>query len=104
MDAARNLMEKRGAPVSNLTDDQIRELIHQQAVEFRDNAPTSAAQAANTILEGVKSDKWRILVGEDAQLLDAFVREAPEDAYEENFLEKLSDNSVMDRITRSNND
>ena len=102
--AARNLMVKRGAPVSNLTDDQIRELIHQQAVEFRDNAPTSAAQAANTILEGVKSDKWRILVGEDAQLLDAFVREAPEDAYEEDFLEKLSDNSVMDRITRGNND
>ena len=53
VDAARNLMEKRGAPVSNLTDDQIRELVHQQAVEFRDNAPTTAAQAANIILEGV---------------------------------------------------
>ena len=99
VDAARNLMEKRGAPVSNLTDEQIRELVHQQAVEFRDNAPTTAAQAANIILDGVRSAKWRILVGDDAQLLDAFVRESPEDAYEENFLNKLSDNSVMDRIT-----
>ena len=104
VDAARNLMEKRGAPVSNLTDDQIRELVHQQAVEFRDNAPTTAAQAANIILEGVRSEKWRILVGDDAQLLDAFVREAPEDAYEENFLNKLSENSVMDRITRGKTD
>ena len=104
VDAARNLMEKRGAPVSNLTDDQIRELVHQQAVEFRDNAPTTAAQAANIILEGVRSEKWRILVGDDAQLLDAFVRESPENAYEANFLNKLSDDSVMDRITRGNNE
>ena len=43
-------------------------------------------------------------MGEDAQLLDAFVREAPEDAYEEHFLENLSDNSVMDRTSRGNND
>ena len=43
-------------------------------------------------------------MGDDAQLLDAFVRESPEDAYEEDFVEKLSDNSVMDRITRGNND
>ena len=56
MDATRNLMEKRGASVRNLTDDQIRGLIHQQAVEFRDNAPTSAAQAANIILEGIKAE------------------------------------------------
>ena len=104
VDAARNLMEKRGAPVSNLTDEQIRELVHQQAVEFRDNAPTTAAQAANIILDGVRSEKWRILVGDDAQLLDAFVRESPEEAYEENFLNKLSHNSVMDRITRDKTD
>ena len=56
MDATRNLMEKRGASVRNLTDDQIREVIHQHAVEFRYNSPTSAAQAANIILEGIKAE------------------------------------------------
>ena len=96
VDSAREMMESAGAPVSNLTDDQIRELIHQRAVDFRDNAPTSSAQAANIILAGVKAEQWRILVGEDAKLLDEFVRETPEEAYEDEFLVKLHDRSVMD--------
>ncbi len=33
---------------------------------FRDNAPMSAAQAATIILDGVRADTWRILVGDDA--------------------------------------
>ena len=96
VDSAREMMESAGAPVSNLTDDQIRELIHQRAVDFRDNAPTSSAQAANIILAGVKAEQWRILVGEDAKLLDKFVRETPEEAYEDEFLVKLHERSVMD--------
>jgi hypothetical protein len=35
-------------------------------------------------------------VGEDAKLLDEFVRETPEEAYEDEFLVKLHDRSVMD--------
>ncbi len=101
VEAAREMMERSGAPVSNLTDDQIRELIHQRALDFRDNAPTSAAQAANIILEGVRSQAWRILVGEDAKQLDKFVREAPEEAYDEGFFVKLHERSVMN-FTQSN--
>jgi hypothetical protein len=42
------------------------------------------------MLEGVRNDRWRILVGDDAQLLDRLVREDPEDAYEPSFVERLN--------------
>ena len=48
---------------------------------FRDSAPLSAAGAATIILDGVRSEKWRILVGDDAEALDAAVRAEPERAY-----------------------
>ena len=57
--------------------------------DFRDKAPTSPAEAATIILDGVRSEKWRILVGEDAQALDRRVRENPEMAYEASFLEGI---------------
>ena len=44
---------------------------------FRDNAPTSAAEAATIILEGVRNGRWRILVGDDAHRLDEAVRQTP---------------------------
>ena len=50
--------------------------------DFRDKAPVSAAQAAIVILDGVRSGAWRILVGEDAKMLDALVRAHPEAAYD----------------------
>jgi NAD(P)-dependent dehydrogenase (short-subunit alcohol dehydrogenase family) len=45
-------------------------------------APLSAAQAATIILEGVSSGAWRILVGDDAKMLDERVRAKPESAYD----------------------
>lgn len=61
----------------------------ERASAFRDRAPTSAASASAIILDGVRNDRWRILVGEDAHVLDELVREAPEDAYEPVFIEML---------------
>ena len=87
--AARKRMKARGLPVDNVPDDDIRAAIHQQAVDFRDKAPLSAAEAATIILDGVRADQWRILVGQDAQALDRAVREAPEDAYEPEFVQRL---------------
>jgi len=49
---------------------------------FRDSAPVSAADAATEILDGVRSGRWRILIGADADGLDRFVRAHPEDAYD----------------------
>ncbi len=60
------------------------------ATAFRDNALTSADAAADIILEGVRAGQWRILVGPDAMMLDAAVRQAPESAYDDAFREKLA--------------
>jgi NAD(P)-dependent dehydrogenase (short-subunit alcohol dehydrogenase family) len=83
----RDQLVKRGLPVGELSDDQIRGAIHQIALTFRDNAPVTAAQAATIILDGVRNDTWRILVGADAQALDRLVRESPEAAYDKSFME-----------------
>ena len=85
----RALMIKRGLPVDNIPDDAIRALIKQRGEDFRDNAPTKPKQAAEIILDGVRQDRWRILVGEDAHAIDAQVRAMPEEAYETSFLDQL---------------
>ena len=81
----RERMAKAGAPVADASDDTIRELLHQRAVDFRDRAPTTAEQAATTILNAVRAGRWRVLVGDDARRLDTMVRADPENAYEAAF-------------------
>ncbi len=63
--------------------------ITERSNAFRNSAPTTAAEAAGIILDGVRVGRWRILVGEDAHVLDEFVRDTPEDAYEPAFIERL---------------
>ena len=94
--AARERFEARGVAVSNMTDEHIREMVLQQAIAFQANAPTSAGQAANIILDGVRNDKWRILVGNDAHAIDELVRAAPEDAYTETFMDRIRDGGHLD--------
>ena len=53
--------------------------------QFRDNAITSASDAARTILDGVRADEWRILIGPDAEAIDEAVRKTPEEAYKGDF-------------------
>ena len=87
--------------VMNLSDDQIREVLHQRQLDFRDNAPTTAAQAATIILNDVKAGRWRILVGDDAYRIDAKVRKKPEDAYELGFLESITDEGDLNELIAS---
>ena len=54
---------------------------------FRDNAPMTAAEAATIILNAVKNEQWRVLVGADAELLDVAVRARPNEAYQPNFFQ-----------------
>ncbi len=82
-------MARLGFPVDGVTNDQIRQALIERAESFRDDAPMSAEEAAKVILDGVRQERWRILVGEDAHILDQLVREAPEDAYEPSFIERL---------------
>jgi NAD(P)-dependent dehydrogenase (short-subunit alcohol dehydrogenase family) len=93
--AARAEMIARGLPVDNVPDDDIRAAVHQWAVDFRDKAPTSADQAAAIILDGVRHERWRILVGDDAHRLDAMVRAEPEQAYETEFAERMRSGQIL---------
>ena len=85
MAAARARFRLQGIDEKALSDDQIMAAIAMMAAAFRENAPTTAAQAAKIILDGVREEKWRILVGEDAAVLDRRVRANPEHAYDLDF-------------------
>jgi NAD(P)-dependent dehydrogenase (short-subunit alcohol dehydrogenase family) len=98
---ARARMAARGLPVDNLPDDHIRAAMTQMATDFRDKAPLTAAQAATIILDGVRADRWRILVGEDAKRLDAMVRAAPEDAYEPGFTDAMRSEGVLSNLAQN---
>ena len=86
--AARERFKALGM-AEDVSDEQLREMIAQIGTNFRDNAPTTAEQAAEIILEGVREERWRLLVGDDAHLLDEMVRDTPEEVYEESFLQRL---------------
>ena len=72
----------RTAAAAGASGDELREMVARLNTSFRDNAPVSAAQAATIILDGARSGSWRILIGDDARLVDAKVREQPEAAYD----------------------
>ena len=78
---ARAEFERLGFPVGHLDDDRIRAMLAGVGEHFRVNAPMSAAEAATVILDGVRADRWRILVGADAVALDERVRSDPESVY-----------------------
>ena len=78
---ARERLKGMGTDTAAMSDEDIQKIALDRARSFRDEAPTTAAAAAKIILDGVKADRWRILVGDDAHKLDARVRKTPEEAY-----------------------
>jgi len=88
--AARN-----GLPVESISDDDLRKGMKVMGEVFRDAAPTTAAQAATIILDGVRANRWRIVVGEDAQKIDEAVRADPEHAYDVEFFASLREAGVF---------
>ena len=87
--AVRKALAAQGVNLSQMSDEQVSAMVRAQADAFRDNAPTSAAAAAKIILDGVKAERWRILVGPDAEFLDVQVRSSPETAYTPEFHQAL---------------
>jgi len=81
----RKRMAAQGVDIASATDDQIRQFVKERGENFRDNAPTTAAEAAAEMLKGVRENRWRILLGEDARILDEMVRANPEAAYDDQF-------------------
>ena len=73
-----------------MSDDDVQKIVAERARRFLDEAPMTAAAAATVILDGVKADRWRILVGEDAHGIDELVRQSPEHAYDVDFFQSLA--------------
>ena len=68
--------------MSVLADDESRgESMREVSDAFAAKAPVSSSEAATIILDGVRRDEWRILVGDDARALDDAVRADPASAY-----------------------
>jgi len=86
----RTRIASTGRDPSKYTDADIERMHNERARRFVTDAPTSAAEAATIILDGVKADRLRILVGPDAQLIDRMVREDPDNAYEPAFYERFA--------------
>ena len=85
----RARMAKVGLDVDSASDEDLRQAMAQRAESFRDDAPTTAAQAAAIILNGVRVGDWRILVGDDAVMLDEMVRDEPLRAYDPDFIDRV---------------
>jgi NAD(P)-dependent dehydrogenase (short-subunit alcohol dehydrogenase family) len=89
----------RGLDLSAASDEDVRQMIVAMAEGFRDAAPTTAARAATIILDGVRAGEWRILVGDDAHVIDEMVRESPGEAYESSFVTRLHERGTFGAIT-----
>ena len=88
--AARERMAGMGMDAALITDEAIQTFMNEAARRFLEDAPMTAAAAATVILDGVKAERWRILVGDDAHKLDARVRTTPEQAYEPEFFQSFA--------------
>ncbi|WP_322517200.1 SDR family NAD(P)-dependent oxidoreductase [Rhodopseudomonas palustris] len=88
--AIRKRLAAAGLPEAQMSDDDVRAMATERARSFLEEAPTSAAAAARIILDGVRAERWRILVGDDAHLLDQRVRSMPERAYEIDFYQSFA--------------
>jgi NAD(P)-dependent dehydrogenase (short-subunit alcohol dehydrogenase family) len=78
----RSGLAKAGLLAENPSLQELRQAMARLVSDFRDKAPVTAAQAAAVILDGVRAGAWRILVGEDAKMIDAAVRAKPDAAYD----------------------
>jgi NAD(P)-dependent dehydrogenase (short-subunit alcohol dehydrogenase family) len=86
-DIARAVLIGMGLLAEDFSADDLRRAIPHLKDELQDKGFT-AAQAAKIILDGVLSGAWRILVGEEAKMLDGQVRANPEAPFNyENYAE-----------------
>jgi len=82
LEGTRDALVGAGVLAEGASAEDARRLLLQGIKDFKDKAPVSAAQAATIILDGVRSGAWRILIGDDARMIDAAVRAKPEASYD----------------------
>ena len=86
-DETRATLIAMGLLAEDFSADDLRRVIAQKKPELQEQGFT-APQAATIILDGVRSGVWRILVGEEAKMLDEQVRANPEAPFNyENYAE-----------------
>jgi len=73
----RATLIEMGLLAEDFSADDLRQVIRRMKPELQDKG-FNAAQAATGILDGVRSGAWRILVGDEAKMLDEQVRANPE--------------------------
>lgn len=95
--AKRAELEAHGYNIAAMTDAEITAISDKLEDDYVRLAPLSAAQAAEQIIAGVMADCWRIVVGEDAKLLDKSVRGDPERAYDIDFFNRFLKNAKSPR-------
>jgi NAD(P)-dependent dehydrogenase (short-subunit alcohol dehydrogenase family) len=100
LETARERMARAGMDTAAVPDADLRTLMSAGAEAFRDMAPMSAAEASAYILTSVQRGDWRILVGDDAVILDEMVRENPKDAYLPDFHQKVQARGALGAIAR----
>ena len=86
----RERIGRTGVDVARLTDEALQAAAAERHRRFLEEAPTTAAKAAAIILDGVREERWRILVGDDAHRMDQLVRADPEAAYSPQFFDRLT--------------
>jgi NAD(P)-dependent dehydrogenase (short-subunit alcohol dehydrogenase family) len=82
-------LRARGYDTAAMTDAEIETICDELEDDYVARAPLAAADAAAIIIAGVKSDSWRILVGDDAKHLDESVRRNPGQAYDADFFDRF---------------
>ena len=87
---ARARISSMGIDATKMSDAEVENMVKERARKFVDEAPMTAAEAATVILNGVREERWRILVGKDAELIDQMVRATPEQAYDVAFFQEFA--------------
>jgi NAD(P)-dependent dehydrogenase (short-subunit alcohol dehydrogenase family) len=87
---ARARITSMGIDVSKMSDADVENVVKERARKFVEEAPVTASEAATVILNGVREERWRILVGKDAELIDEMVRATPEKAYDVDFFNEFA--------------
>jgi hypothetical protein len=86
----RARLTSMGRDASKYSDANIERMHAERARRIVTEAPTSAAEAAKIVLDGVRADRLRILVGPNAHIIDRMVLEDPDHTYEPEFDERFS--------------
>jgi NAD(P)-dependent dehydrogenase (short-subunit alcohol dehydrogenase family) len=88
---AYNSLKAHAPHVPSAIDQEIRE----RSDAYIDSAPMSAAEASKVIIDAVMAGDWRILVGDDAVEIDRRVRQDPDQAHTQSFVEHLQADGIL---------